>query len=144
MAAILFVDGHSAVFADPVLSAIHAEEPRKARQQLVGWLGAYQDASEVSVVVVFDGSQSQRHTEGGTEGEILVVYSESSVSADAIIEEMAGRQAAKHQVTVASNDRLVLDGCSAKGASATSITQLREEVDQVLARFQKRWGIQSN
>ena len=46
-----------------------------------GWLGAYQDASETSVVVVFDGSSAQRHTEGGTEGEILVIYSEATVSA---------------------------------------------------------------
>jgi predicted RNA-binding protein with PIN domain len=144
MAAILFVDGHSAVFSDPFLSAVHAELPRKARQDLVDWLGAYQDATETSVVVVFDGSTSQRHTEGGTEGEVLVVYSEAKVSADAVIEELAAQQAGKHEVTVASNDRLVLDGASAHGASAVSITNLREEVDRVLSQFRRQWGISRN
>lgn len=142
MAAILFVDGHSAVFSDSELSALHKEQPRRARQELIDWLSSYQDASEVSVVLVFDGTRKERHSEGGTEGEILVIYTEAGGSADAVIEELVARQAQKHRVMVASNDRLVLDGSSAKGAEVVSIRNLQEEVERSLVKFRGRWGIE--
>ena len=141
MAAILFVDGHSAVFSDPDLSALHNDQPRRARQELIDWLSSYQDATDVSVVLVFDGTRKGQHSEGGTNGEILVIYAKAGVSADAVIEELVARQAKKHRVTVASNDRLVLDGSSAQGAEVVSMTNLREEVERTLSQFRKKWGL---
>ena len=139
MASILIVDGHSAIFGIESLAAEHAVNTRKARQMLVDWLNAYQDASDNPSVVVFDGRQAEGSREGGTESEVMVLYSERRMTADTVIERIAGAQAKKHQVFVASNDRAVRESVMASGAEAFSIKHLEELLDRTLADFRDRW-----
>ena len=141
MSSILIVDGHSALFSSEGLAEEQARNPRHARQLLVDRLNRYQDASDQSVVVVFDGQGPEQTAEGGNEGEVLVIYSPRGSSADAVIEKIAARQAPRRRVTVASNDRMVLDAASASGAESVSIKSMNEEVDRVLAGFRRRWEL---
>ena len=141
MGTILIVDGHSALHALEELRRAHEENPRHGRQLLVDWLSVYQGATETSVVIVFDGQGRERGKEGGTESEALVLYSRAGESADTVIERLASVQARRHRVTVASNDRLVLDAAMASGAEAISISGLEESVEETLGSFRDRWGL---
>ena len=51
----LIVDGHSVIFAWPELRLQHGRRTGAARDELVRQLTAYQDASGIRVVAVFDG-----------------------------------------------------------------------------------------
>ena len=142
MATVLIVDGHSAVFGIEQLASEHAANPRKARQMLVDWVNAYQDASDNAVVLVFDGRQAERTREGGTESEVMVLYSERGMTADTVIERIAGAQAKKHRVFVASNDRAVRESVMASGAEAFSIPHFAELLERSIADFRQKWGLE--
>ena len=141
MATVLIVDGHSAIFAIDQLASAHAENPRKARQMLVDWVNAYQDASDNAVVLVFDGRQAERTREGGTESEVMVLYTERGMSADTVIERIAGAQAKRHRVFVASNDRAVRESVMASGAEAFSIPHFEELLQRSIADFREKWSV---
>jgi predicted RNA-binding protein with PIN domain len=141
MSSLLLVDGHSALFSSDDLAEEHARSPRHARQLLIDRLNTYQDATNQSVAVVFDGQGPEQTAEGGSEGEVLVIYSSRGTSADAVIERIAARMSPKRRVTVASNDRMVLDAASASGSESISIRSMNEEIDRALGRFRSRWGL---
>jgi len=140
LADILIVDGHSAIFTLAARREVHDSSGLRARGELVSWLRGYSDLSDWHVVVVFDGRQAQRGREGGTPGEVLVIYARGIETADSVIERMVARQAGKDRVRVASNDRMVLDTCAAFGAEGMSIRSLEEEVERVLAAARRGWG----
>ncbi|NNC89439.1 MAG: hypothetical protein HKN82_13355 [Akkermansiaceae bacterium] len=141
MARVLIVDGHSMVFASRELLAEHRANPRRARQSLIGRMNAYQGATDVSVVLVFDGRGSRETREGGDEGEALVIYSPAGTTADAVIERVAAAQAPRHQVTVASNDRMVLEAAMSSGAEAISIRILEGEMARRMDEFRDKWEL---
>jgi len=126
MERLLIVDGHSAVFALEELRALH-RGPRRymARLELVRRLRDLGDRSGWAVVVVFDGRQRERSFEGGAQDGVMVVYSKGTETADAVVERLAARFAAKgDEVRVASNDRMVLTTALAFEASGITIDEL--------------------
>ena len=125
---LLIVDGHSAVFAIDELRALH-RGPRRymARLELVRRLRDLGDRSGWKVVVVFDGRQRDRAFEGGAEEGVMVVYSKATETADAVVERLAARFAAKgDEVRVASNDRMVLTTALAFDAHGLTIRDLED------------------
>jgi predicted RNA-binding protein with PIN domain len=78
---ILIVDGHSIIFAWPELRKLHGRRTALARDELVKQLTAYQDASGVRVVAVFDG-KGVKSNEATVPGGIQVFYSASGQTAD--------------------------------------------------------------
>ena len=101
----LLVDGHSVIFAWPELRGIHERNPEVAREELVRRLTAYQDATGIHVVAVFDG-KGARATSDRTPGGIQVFYSGGRSTADEIIERLAAKYAKDHDITVATDDNL--------------------------------------
>ena len=127
---VLIVDGHSAVFSTPDLAEIHQHDMRRARTELVRDLTHFQDTSDYHVVLVFDGKGEKLDQELRQEKDILVMYSKTNQSADAVIERIVAQHAKKFKVEVASNDRFVLDTISIFGAFPMSIRRMWELVEQ--------------
>lgn len=120
----LIVDGHSAIFNWPEMRRLHARRSSLAREVLVKKLRAFQDYSGVRVVVVFDGRGSIANEQSEPHG-VQIFYSAAGQTADALVERLAGKYAAKFDLTVATGDRLERETVSASGASCISIQNLR-------------------
>lgn len=125
---VLIVDGHSVIFSTTDLATIHKGDGRTARNILIRELTNYQDLNDVSVVLVFDGKGRRLDTQFRQEKDIMVIYSKSGQSADSVIERIVGRHSVSYDVTVVSNDRMVLDTISAFGAHPMSVRMMWEIV----------------
>ena len=132
----LLVDAHSAIFSWPELHDLHGRNALAAREDLTRRLTAYQDASGVRVVVVFDGKGARPNSETAPGG-VQVFYSGGGKTADCIIERLAAKYAGEHEITVATNDRLVQQTVITFGGLAISVDALRDligEADRDVAR----------
>jgi predicted RNA-binding protein with PIN domain len=128
---VLIVDGHSAIFSTPQLAQNHLINTNRARTELIRELTHFQDTSDYHVVLVFDGKGKKLDRVMRQDLDILVMYTRANQSADAVIERIVAQQAEKFDVTVASNDRLVLDTISVSGAFPMSIRRMWELLDSV-------------
>ena len=132
----LLVDAHSAIFSWPEFRELHMRNGLAAREELTRRLTAYQDATGVRVVVVFDG-KGERSNSDTAPGGIQVFYSGGGKSADCIIERLAAKYAAEHEITAATNDNLVQQTVITFGGLAISVDALRAllgEADRDVAR----------
>ena len=120
----LLVDGHSVIFAWPELRALHARRGPVAREDLVKRLTAYQDASGVRVVAVFDG-KGEGLCEAGEPGGIQVFYSGAGQTADDVVERLVAKYAGAHDMAVATDDHMEQQTAIAFGASVMSSGDLR-------------------
>ena len=133
----LIVDGHSMIFAWEELRGIHETSTRAARNELIHRMTSYQDITGELVVLVFDGkgkTATPEHAEGG----IQVFYSPAGITADQIIERLAGKYAQRRQLTVASRDRGVLDTCASFGANTISARALHELLERAGRKLNQR------
>lgn len=141
---VLIVDGHSVIFAWPEMRAMHARRSALARDALVKALTEYQDSSGVHVVAVFDGT-GERANEATEPGGIQVFYSGADQTADDIIERLAAKYAARHEITVVTSDhleQLTVNTFGAAWLSAENLPALlsdaRRTLDQALKQLKKR------
>ncbi len=125
---VLIVDGHSVVFSTADLAEVYRGDGRVARNMLMRELTLYQDMNEVSVVLVFDGRGKTLDSEPRQDKDILVMYSRDGQTADTVIERIVAKHAVSYDVTVVSNDRMVLDTISAFGAHPMSVRMMWEIV----------------
>jgi predicted RNA-binding protein with PIN domain len=138
---VLIVDGHSVIFAWPELRKLHARRTALARDELVKLLTAYQDASGVRVVVVFDG-QGEKANEATAPGGIQIFYSASGQTADSIVERLVAKYGGHHEITVATSDLMEQQTATSFGALVVSADGLRPWLDDAsanLAREMKKW-----
>ncbi len=124
MEKVLIVDGHSAIHATPWLLDLHRVNMSSGRDALVRELSDFQNLTSYYVVLVFDGQGAKVEKHGGSETDIMIMYSQTNQTADAVIERLVARQGKKHDVQVGSNDRMVLESCYASGAHVMSIDQM--------------------
>ena len=125
----LLVDAHSAIFSWQELQVLHARNALAAREELTRRLTAYQDASGVRVVVVFDGKGVRSNSET-MPGGVQVFYSGGGKTADCIIERLAAKYAKEHDITVATNDNLVQQTVITFGGLAISVDALRDLIGE--------------
>lgn len=136
----LLVDAHSVIFSWPELHALHQRNGLVAREELTRRLTSYQDATGVRVVVVFDGKGARSNSETPPGG-IQVFYSGGGKTADCIIERLAAKYAAEHEITAATNDNLVQQTVITFGGLAISVEALRGligEADRDVSRRIRR------
>ncbi len=124
----LIVDGHSVIFAWPELHKLHRRRTALARDELVKILTEYQDASEVRVVIVFDGKGAQQN-EDSAPGGIQVFYSAAGQTADAIVERLVAKYGSQHEITVATSDFMEQQTVTSFGALVVSAEGLRLWLD---------------
>ena len=133
----LIVDGHSVIFAWPELRKLHARRTGLAREELVRTLTAYQDASGVRVVVVFDG-RGEKSNEDSQPGGIQVFYSAAGQTADAIVERLVAKYAAQHEITVVTDDHLEQQTATSFGALVVSADGLRPWLDDAQSNLRRQ------
>ena len=121
----LIVDGHSVIFAWPKLRKLHTRRPALARDTLTKELRDYQDWTGVNVVVVFDG-RGKHVSEISDPHEVQIFYARRGQTADAIIERLASKYAARFDVKVATSDFLERQTVTACGANSISPDELRD------------------
>ncbi len=133
----LLVDAHSVIYACPELLALHRRNMEVAREQLIQRLTAYQDATGVRVVVVFDGKgahTSQEKIPGG----VQIFFSKTKGTADQVIERLVAKYGKEHDMTVATNDRLEQQTAITFGAMAISVDALLKLLDEADADVTRR------
>jgi len=136
----LLVDAHSVIFSWPELHELHGRNGLVAREELTRRLTAYQDATGVRVVVIFDGKGARANSETPPGG-IQVFYSGGGKTADCIIERLAAKYAKEHDITVATGDNLVRQTVITFGGLAISVEALRDllgEADRDVTRRIRR------
>jgi len=129
----LIVDGHSVIFAWPELRKLHERRTSLARDALVKTLRDYQDWTGVGVIVVFDGKGPAVNTSADP-GEIQIFYSRAGQTADAIVERLASKYAARFNLLVATSDHLEQETASACGAECISPEGLRGLLEDARSR----------
>jgi len=140
VAKFLIVDAHSVLFAWPELRSLHARRNALAREALVRLLTGYQDTTGTRVVAVFDG-QGAKPQEVTEPGGIQVFYSASGQTADSVIERLVAVYASRHEITVATADRLERQTATSLGGETISPELLRlllEEAELDLRRELQR------
>ncbi|HYF33658.1 MAG TPA: NYN domain-containing protein [Prosthecobacter sp.] len=137
----LLVDGHNVMHAWPELRR-QLGTPRKrhlAQLELLQRLRHFQDMTGTQVVVVFDGTQSQRSEEREKDG-LQIIFADANSTADAILERLAAKYAAQHPMRVVSADGLIRDAILAFGAEWMSPEMLRMLCADAEADMRKRIG----
>ena len=120
----LLVDGHSVIFAWKDLRKLHSRRTASARDELIRRLTAYQDATGVRVVAVFDG-KGDAANETTEPGGIQIFYSSAGQTADDIVERLVAKYASKHEMSVATDDQMERQTAETFGAIAISTDHLR-------------------
>ena len=133
----LIIDGHSLIYTWNYLLKLHQSNKSSARESLIRRMTNYQDITGERVVIVFDGKGDVSESMND-ENAIQVFYSKSGVTADQIIERLAGKYSTTRNITVASRDRAVLDTCSSFGADAISPKTLEELLEKAEKDLEKR------
>jgi predicted RNA-binding protein with PIN domain len=125
----LIVDGHSIIFAWPELRSLHDQRTSLAREALAKRLRDYQDWTGTRVVLVFDG-QGPAVSVDADPHDIQVFYSRKGQTADAIVERLTSKYAAKYDVTVATSDLLERQTVTSFGGVAISPETLRQMLEE--------------
>ena len=133
----LIIDGHSLIYTWDYLFKLHQSNKSSARESLIRRMTNYQDITGERVVIVFDGKGDVSESMNDENG-IQVFYSKSGITADQIIERLAGKYSKTRNITVASRDRAVLDTCSSFGADAISPKTLEELLEKAEKDLEKR------
>lgn len=137
----LLVDGHSVIFTLPVLRGFHQRNREFAREELIRRLTAYQDATGIRVVVVFDGKGDKASSDKAPGG-IQVFYSGSGQTADDIIERLAANYAREHDITVVTDDLVEQQTVITFGGHAISVESfftLLADAEADVARRIRQW-----
>ena len=133
----LIIDGHSLIYTWDYLFKLHQSNKSSARENLIRRMTNDQDITGERVVIVFDGKGDVSESMNDENG-IQVFYSKSGITADQIIEHLAGKYSKTRNITVASRDRAVLDTCSSFGADAISPKTLEELLEKAEKDLEKR------
>jgi predicted RNA-binding protein with PIN domain len=135
----LIVDGHNIIHAWDDLRRLHLRGDKRylAREELLRRMRTLQDTSGERVVVVFDGTGSKISDEHSPD-DVQVFYADAGHTADALIERLAAKYAAKFTLRVCTADRMIWEGATASGAEWISPDTLRHEVDNAGRTLQSR------
>ena len=144
----LLVDGNNIIHAWPELKDLHERGKGLAHERLKHLLERYQDVSGVRVVLVFDGRNGRVENQSHRDvHEVQIFYSDSSHTADDIIERLSAKYAERHRITVATNDlaeQSMVYSLGAEVISAAGLRQQMESTEGIMDDWLKRYRRSSN
>jgi len=139
----LLVDGNNIIHAWPELKDLHRRGKGLAHERLRHLLEGYQDVSGERVVLVFDGRKEQKGIRAQRdEHEVQVIYSDSSRTADDIIERLCAKYADRYRITVATNDlaeQSMVYSLGAEVISSENLKHLLENTAGVMGDWLNRY-----
>ena len=128
----LLVDGYNIIFAWDELNELARINIDGARMKLLDIMCNYQGFTKVNTIVVFDAYKVKGHaTEDIAYNNINVVYTAHAQTADSYIEKFAHEMGRKHNVTVATSDRLEQIIIMGEGCARLSARDLYDEIQRV-------------
>lgn len=125
----VLVDGYNMIFSWPSLKELALENMDAAKSRFIDMMGNYQGYRNCTLILVFDAYKVKN--QAGTiqqHGNIYVVYTKTSQTADSYIEMATHRMAKDYHVVVATSDfaeQMIVMGAGAQRKSA------REFADEV-------------
>lgn len=142
----LIVDGYNIIFAWEELKELAKVSIDGAREALIEILSNYQGYRKCNVIAVFDAYKvkgGSRHNE--KTGDVEVVYTKESETADMYIERIAYEMKGKYTVRVATSDNLEQMIVTGNDALRISANDFRKEIDaanreisEILKRYNRK------
>lgn len=134
----ILVDGYNMIFSWDELKVLTKDHMDTARQRLIDKLNSYQGYRNCELILVFD-AYRQKQSSGTIQkqGNIHVVYTKTSQTADSYIEMATHRLAKEYRVRVASSDgmeQLIVIG---QGAARISAREFLNEIEEQHTRTMK-------
>lgn len=127
----LVVDGYNVAHAWGAGRTPAALGPDAAAALLVDRLRVLHDGGELRVVVVFDGKgETVQAVQERGKTDVEILYSASSQSADAVIEQLVCRAEHPDEFVVATRDNMVQETVFALGASVMTPEKLLNWIEQ--------------
>ncbi|MBS6194307.1 MAG: TetM/TetW/TetO/TetS family tetracycline resistance ribosomal protection protein [Clostridiales bacterium] len=128
----LLVDGYNIIFAWEDLKELAEANIDAARDKLMDILCNYQGYKKCTLILVFD-AYKVKGNPGSVEKyhNIHVVYTKEAETADQYIEKTVHEIGKRHQVTVATSDRLEQVIILGQGGSRMSARELQEEIQTI-------------
>jgi predicted RNA-binding protein with PIN domain len=133
----LLVDGNNVLHAWEDLRPLRLRSAELARRELTRLLTDWSDDADDRVVLVFDGGTRSPRDEQ-RERRIQVIHGGPGETADAVIERLVLKYAGSYGLTVATDDRAVLDLAAAAGAETISCDLLKARLEAG-ARNREDW-----
>ena len=135
----LLVDGYNIIFAWDKLRKISEESLDEARDRLIHILSNYQGVKKYEIIVVFDACKVAGG-QGSVEkkGNITVVFTKESETADNYIEKTTGALKNDYNVLVATSDSLEQVIIMSKGAVRLPASELLVDVGIVNKEIESR------
>jgi predicted RNA-binding protein with PIN domain len=133
----ILVDGYSLLHSWPELAAGQARHSAAARDELIGRLTLYQDASGTPVTVFFDGRTTPRgRPTAAPRSEVEVLYSRHGQTADQMIERAVHRFASYGEVLAVTDDQAERETVLSLGGSTASCWNFIITVQNALAELE--------
>ncbi len=122
---LLIVDGYNVAHSWPEILPLFDQGVDVVVERLTGCLKEIGDGRDLAVKVVFDGKGDATEARRPFAGEdFQLVFAPSSLTADAVIEQMVANSVDASSIYVASRDQAVVDAVEALGAQGVSPDEL--------------------
>ena len=126
----LIIDGFNIAHAWPDIEPLFNQGVDAVIERLTIDLLEIHDSRHVRLTVVFDGKGEDVEILHPTKSDTFSqVFSPSSLTADAVIEQMVSRSARPQTIQVATRDQAIIDAVEALGATGISPDQLSEMLE---------------
>ncbi len=125
----ILVDGYNMIFGWNKLKELAKDHMDAAKHQLIDVLNNYQGYRKCEIILVFDAYKRKQHDTTVTkEGNIHVVYTKTSQTADSYIEMATHKLAKDYRVRVATSDGLEQLIVIGQGAVRVSAQEFEKEI----------------
>jgi predicted RNA-binding protein with PIN domain len=125
----VFVDGYNVINSWPNLKEIKEYSYESSRQQLIDTLQSYSEFKAYKLFIVFDAHMVRGSIEKKeTKGNIVVVFTKESETADSFIEKTVNNMGRKSEICVVTSDSLEQQVTFQRGATRMSSIEFYHEV----------------
>ena len=134
----LLLDGYNLIHAVPEWKQYLSSDQERSRELLAAWVRSIHDMDAVRTTLVFDGKGADLSIERPfKEHTFSYVFSPSGVTADTVIEQLAGKAGNPDAVVVTTNDRVLQHTVLASVAQVMSLSELESWVQSCEQRMKR-------
>ena len=134
----LLVDGFNLIHAVPEWKRWLKSQPDRARELVADWVRVIHDVDGVRTTIVFDGRGPELSVERPfKEMTFSYLFTPDGVTADTVIEQLAGKAEEPDKLVVASDDRVLQHTALAIGAQVMGKIELESWVESCERRLRR-------
>lgn len=133
----ILIDGYNLINQIPDLVKASRKSIDYARNKLLAMVEAYCDCNNVRGIIVYDGNQPERTTEGVNP---VLLFSKSGESADTVIESLVYKLEDKKKARVVTDDKMITNMVVGMGAFTMSTSYFYAEAKQAFEAIRGEIG----